>query len=520
MRITRTVLVLGLSLAMATPAFAQDDDVEIDYDKYSKVSEQKLMLTGNKSTTLGAKDQSSYETELGMGRFNMTLTTKDPNDASVVAWCDAAVKDTQVKRDEVDGETGDAQITLKAKLERCSQVFKFDLKVKHSCKKGKSLITKKMQWECTVDGTFTAYKYKADQSSGSLKYDTDSAFGKGGKVTKTASWTSSSTIGKTGAARAKKSALSGAASWAGRWMSRQLRDIKEFQVSGPIVAVRGGTAMSCLSKDVVEQDLPFYIVFNSPEGEKRVGFAKARKRYDGCTLTPSLEAKQEAGEKVELRPMESQVIIGSPKASMTLWEMPTMHLNVGLGGGIMPSVGGEGDSTAMGANLVFEYNPRLFGMSEVHTFLHASYGIAPRENLDALFASGFPTISAIFNDNEGSDSAAFARSSIGVLKRIYMGRLFIDLGVAASASYYLLDKVETFAGDYDLAIISVGGEGLAGLGFQLSPRFLLRAQGGYHFGIAMPTVTDPDGEALDLDSNAVLEAEAGIFAGINLLYTI
>lgn len=517
MRITRAIFVLGLSLAMATPAFAQDDDVEIDYDKYSKVSEQKLMLTGQKSTTLGAKDQSSYETELGMGRFNMTLTTKDPNDASVVAWCDAAVKDTQVKRDEVDGETGDALITLKAKLERCSQVFKFDLEVKHSCKKGKSLITKKMQWECTVDGTFTAYKFKADQSSDSLTYDTDTAFGKGGKVTKTASWTSSSTIGKTGAARAKKSALSSAASWAGRWMSRQLRDIKEFQISGPIVAVRGNTAMSCLSKDVVEQDLPFYIVFNSPEGEKRVGFAKARKRYDGCTLTPSLEAKQEAGEKVELRPMESQVIIGSPKASMTLWEMPTMHLNVGLGAGIMPSVGGDDPNGAIGLNVLAEYNPRFMGMSEVHVYSHMSYGLAPRKNLDTLFESGY----GVAPDPDAADSAPFARASFGVLKRIYMGRLFLDVGVAASFSYYVLETVpDGFGGDIDLAIMSVGGEGQVGLGFQLSPRFLLRAQAGFHYGIALPTVTDADGNEIPINSTFTLADEAGIMGGLHLLYTI
>ena len=101
-----------------------------------------------------------------------------------------------------------------------------------------------------------------------------------------------------------------------------------------------------------------------------------------------------------------------------------------------------------------------------------------------------------------------------------MGRLFLDLGVGVSASYYLLEKLETTVGDYDLAIISYGGEGLAGLGFQVSPRFLLRLQGGYHFGIAAPTVTDPNGESLDLDSEAELETEAGVFAGVHLLYTI
>ena len=101
-----------------------------------------------------------------------------------------------------------------------------------------------------------------------------------------------------------------------------------------------------------------------------------------------------------------------------------------------------------------------------------------------------------------------------------MGRMFLELGAGVSASYYLLDKLETLGGEYDLAIISYGGEGLAGLGFQLSPRFLLRLQGGYHFGSATPTITDPNGEAVDLDSDAELETEAGVFAGVHILYTI
>ena len=514
MSFTRTLVALGLTVAMTTPAMAED--VEIDFDKYSKVSEQKLMLKGSVSSSLPDNNMKEYVFELGMGRFNTTLTTQDPNDASVNAWCEQAIKDTQTKRDEVDGETGDAIVTLKAKMERCSQVFMYDLDVSHSCKKVKPK-KGKASMACTVKGKFTAYKFKADQSSGSLAYTTDTAFGKGGKVIKTAKWSSSSTIDKRGQARAEKSALSSASTWAGRWMSRQLRDIKEFQISAPIVAVKGGSAYSCLAKDVVEQDLPFHVVFNSSEGEKKVGFVKARKRYDGCTLTPSLSEKQESGEKVEIKPMESQIIIGDPKASMTMWEMPTMHLNVGLGGGMMPSVGGDGESGAMGINLLAEYNAgRYLGMSEVHAFSYISYGIADRENLDALFASGFPAINSIFNDNEGDDSAAFARASLGVLKRIYMGRLFLEMGAGVSASYYLLDTV---AG-YDLAIVSYGAEGLAGLGFQLSPRFLVRAQAGYHFGIAAPTITDPDGEALELDSDAELETEAGLFAGVHILYTI
>jgi hypothetical protein len=522
MNFTRTILALGLTVAMTSPAIAQDD-VEIDYDKYSKVSEQKLMLTGSVSSSLPANNMKSYMFELGLGRFNTTLTTKDPNDASVNAWCEQAIKDTQTKRDEVDGETGDAIVTLKAKMERCSQVFMYDLDVSHSCKKVKPK-KGKPSMACTVKGKFTAYKFAADQSSGSLAYTTDTAFGRGGKVVKTASWTSSSTITKNNSqARAKKSALSGATTWAGRWMSRGLRDIKEFQISAPIVAVKGGTAYSCLAKDVVEQDLPFHVVFNSSEGEQKVGFVKARKRYDGCTLTPSLSEKQEGGEKVEIKPMESQIILGDPKASMTLWEMPTMHLNVGLGGGIMPSIAGEESNGAMGVSFLAEYNGgRYLGLSEVHQYAYVSYGLAPRENLDALFVEGFgvnPKEEAITAGDDPGEMVPFARASLGILKRMYFRALFVELGAGVSASYYLLDKIESFGGDLELGIISYGGEGMAAVGMQLSPRLLLRAQGGYHFGIAAPTLSQ-NGEEKELSPNAALEQETGIFAGVHILYTI
>ena len=93
--------------------------------------------------------------------------------------------------------------------------------------------------------------------------------------------------------------------------------------------------------------------------------------------------------------------------------------------------------------------------------------------------------------------------------------LFVELGAGLSASYYLLDSI----GDTDLGILSYGGEGLAAVGMQLSPRFLLRAQGGFHFGIAAPTVS-VNGEEQELGDDAELEQETGIFAGVHILYTI
>ena len=89
MKFTHYILAIGLAFAMTTPAIA--DDGEIDYDKYSKVSEQKLMLTGSVSSSLPENNMKSYMFELGMQRFNTTLTTKDPNDPSVNAWCEKAI---------------------------------------------------------------------------------------------------------------------------------------------------------------------------------------------------------------------------------------------------------------------------------------------------------------------------------------------------------------------------------------------------------------------------------------------
>ena len=84
MNYTRTLLSIGLAMAMASPAIAED--VEIDYDKYSKVSEQKLMLKDKVSSSLDAANMKSYVFELGLGRFNTSLSTNDPNHASVKAY--------------------------------------------------------------------------------------------------------------------------------------------------------------------------------------------------------------------------------------------------------------------------------------------------------------------------------------------------------------------------------------------------------------------------------------------------
>jgi hypothetical protein len=450
-----------------------EEELEVAMDKYSDVTEQKVLLRGKVDTSLPSARMKKYMFELGLGRFDTSFKTRDPNHRSITMWCDRAVKDTQTKRDVVDGETGDAIVTLKAKLDRCSQVFKYDLKVSHKCrqvaaKKGKSAI------KCEVSGTMTVYKFKADQSTGRLTYGPDPRFGRRGVVAKRASWSSSSTIGVLGREHAEEEALKSATTWAGRWMSRQLRDIRAFQISAPIIAVRGGTAFSCLSKDVVEQDLPFFVVYGTPEGEKREGFVKARRRYDGCTLTPSLKKRQKEGEVVEIRPLEAQVILGSPKASMILREMPTMHLNVGIGVGLIPTgVAGLGSSSTS-FDLVSEYNGgRYLGYTEVHQYAAVSVAQV--------------------------DSASVVRESVGVLKRAYARFLFVEAGAGVNASQFELGSLYSFE--------TLGIEGFAGIGAQPAPRLLLRLRFGYH-GV------------LSVQGGPTTDNLSGMFVGLHGLITI
>ena len=441
-------------------------------DKYSKVTEQKLLLRGRVRSSLPTSMMKRYVFELGLGRFDRSLTTDDANHRSVLQWCRRAVKDTQTKRDVVDDQTGDAIVTLKAKMERCSQVFKYDLQATHSCqraedKKGKVSI------ECEVDGTMKIYKYKADQSSGRVRYTRDKGFGEDGIMVKTARFESSSSIGVLGERVARKAALGQAVTWAARLMSRELRNIKAFQISAPIIAVRGWTAHSCLAKDVVEQDLPFHVVYASPQGEQRAGFIKARRRYDGCTLTPSLRERRRGGTPVEIKPMEAQIILGSPKAGMTMREMPTMHLNAAVGVSKIPvvGVGSAGSSTSF--DVIAEYNGgRHAGLSEVHQY--AAVHVTGSHGLDVR------------------------RDSVGILKRAYLRALFIEAGVGFNRTQY--DE------DDDTLMHSYGIEVRLGLGAQVIPRGLLRAQVGYH--------------AAQVIDAGIRASEAGAFAGIHWLVTL
>ena len=467
-------LLQGSTIALA------DDDTEATDDVYSEVKEQQLMLPGRIQSSLPETPFNELYSRLGFNRFDLSVKTSDPNVPAVEQWCNKAVKDTQTRRSAIDGETGDAVVTLKAKMKRCSQVFKHDLVVEHQCK-SKSTKKGKRYIECTVKANITIYKFKADQSSGSLRYVLDQTFGIGGQLSKEEKSTSSSSISKSNPpAKARERAILSASRGAGKFLKRKLLDIKEFQSRAPVIRAKSGWAFTCLSRDIVDLDTPFYVVVNTPEGEKRTGFVKARRIFDGCTETPSQAAARSEGKQIENKPMEAEIILGggSIKPGHTTWEMPSIGLNIGLFGGITGTIGFfESGNLGPGGGLTVEWNLAPYiGISEFHTFMDFSMlGIQDAAPIRRFFISsmGQSWDSIIPTD---LDVLLAMQASLGALKRFYLaGPLFMEASLAFSFSAYSLDEFELPGGDkIKPGVIGLGGMGLVGIGFQIAPRWLLR----------------------------------------------
>ncbi len=503
-------LCIGISFLLGSSARA--DDTEVTPDKYSKTSEQKLMLTGNIKFSIPEKYFRKLYGDLGFNRFKMSIKAKDPNDPAVEAWCEKAVKDTQTRRDEVDGETGDAVVTLKAKMERCSQVFKHDLRVTHACKR----VTPKKgspYMSCEVVAVATIHKYKADQSTGKLRYVVDTKFGKGGKIIKKSDSTGTGTIKGRSESEAEEIAIKSGASTAGLLLKRALRDIKEFQLSTPVIRAKGGIAYGCLGRDTTELDTPFHIVFKGPQGEQRTGFVKARRIFDGCTETPSMREEMKKGKKYEVKPFEAQIIIGGSdiKPGHTFWEMPSIGLNIGGYAGISGTVGFFDGNIGPGGGLAVEFNLAPYiGVSELHVFLNGTF-LANTDDEAILKAFEGSGISA--------ESSPFGiQVDLGVLKRFYFaGPLFADVGAALAYSTYSV----TVPGAVDEESAGLGAIGAAahgGIGYQLSPRLLMRFNVGFRFGIAWASATDRYGDEITLNTDPA--AELGPFARLTFLYNI
>jgi hypothetical protein len=471
---------LGVTVVIAATfwvplSFAQTKEEQLQASALQESSEKFLLLRATKPLNKTSMPDFAFQEVLqAVEQLRFTVADWDVNSQETMNWCLGATEEAQIKAGEVTTK-GQGRVTVEAIKKRCSELVTHSFEASHACvqkvdKKGRRY------WECSVTGTVTLKKYKADvDAEGKVSFAIDPAFGKGGTMTLSSTGTGSS--------EDMNAAISGAAFSARLWLERKVRDIEYFQLRSPIVEHKKATSYFCLSKEIVELDTPFHVLKPTEKGIKKVGFVKARKLYSGCTMTPSLEEKQKKGEKVEIRPSEAQDIIGSGniQPGMTMWEMPSIGLNVGGGIATMPFDWGK---VAPGGQIETEYNlARHIGISEFHVALHLKFGVTLWD-FENIYKKYGPIL----------------QFDVGVIKRWYVRRVFFDAGLFYAESHLLKKNEE---GDFEFKPYAVGALVQGGLGFQVSPRFIWRLNGGLRFGTNVM-----DGAPKDM----------GIVAGTDLLY--
>jgi hypothetical protein len=294
--------------------------------------------------------------------------------------------------------------------------------------------------------------------------------------------------------------LNGAASAAGAATHRDLIEFKAFRTYSPIIAVRGTKAFNCLNSLVSQLDRPYYIVINTDEGEKKKGFAKTRKVFDGCVETPRLAKKMAAGEEVEVRPAEAQVILGNPKAGYTLMEMPSSGKNMVYGVQSMPGPSfthGVGAVWGMEQNLAL--SKRRVPVSELYVFTRTGFGVGPKnwggDSRGVPEVLDYMTMGLI----ESLPVTPMITGEGGILKRFYAHAFLVDVGVAGGMALYgVAPKVE----EVKVGVVGFYFSPQVGLGVQLSPGALLRFNFGYRIGMAMALYQLPDMDKPGLISTA------------------
>jgi len=440
-------------------SFAQTKEEQLQASALQESSEKFLLLRATTPLNKTSMPDPAFQQVLkGVEQLRFTVAQWDVNSQETMNWCLGATEEAQIKAGEVTTK-GQGRVTVEAIKKRCSELVTHSFEASHACvqkvdTKGRPF------WECSVTASVTLKKYKATvDAEGKVSFVIDPAFGDGGTKTFSSAGTSLATD--------QISAINGAAFTARLWLERKVRDIDYFQLRSPIVEHKKATSYFCLGKEIVELDTPFHVLMPTEEGVKKVGFVKARELYDGCTLTPRLEEAQKKGEKVELRPSEAQDIIGSGKiqAGMTMWEMPSVGLNVGAGVATMPF---DWPDLGPGFQIAVEYNlARHIGISEFHVASHLKFGV-------------YPTTGQQFFRNK---RAPVFQGEWGFIKRWYVRRVFFDLGIFFAHSQ-ALQKVITSSGEeeFEWKPYAIGGTGQLSLGVQLSPRWIWRLTGGGRIG--------------------------------------
>ncbi len=512
-------MVAGVVFLTVT-AYAGNDEAQ--WDKYSKVSLKPALLTGRIQSDLPPGKLQLLYHKMDLLRFDI-FKESDPNTPTLMQWCDNAVKDMQTIREETY-EEGDVKMQLQARIERCSEVFRHDLSVQHQCveKIGRDIITGQTThyMSCRVWATLTFVKFRGDQSTGTFRFVLDRNFGHGGKVVLRSASVGTQTISNyVSKQKAADLALTEAVKGCGKHFMKAIREVKNFQIHAPIVRVHGWNAYSCLGKDTVELDMPFYVVYLGGTKERRVGFIKAREIHDGCVATPGLKAKWAKGAKKDLGPMRAQVILGKSRISVgkTMWEMPTSYLNFGAGIGVTSLGKGLGivqkgalNIHPAGSIVLGQDIARKVGSPEVYITEAIRFTYVDKKDAKT-FNNNFKN--SYWTSGISLDSWFAIQADIGVLKRWFAGPFFFGLGGNLALSYYLGIGATVGGQDKTPMVIGIGAGARMDLGFQLAPRALLALRLGYRFEYGIPYLKD--GGTNDYD----MGVGHGPMGMLNLMYT-
>lgn len=524
--VRRAVVNLWVGLLFLVPLGASaQEGYDVDFDKYSVTTEQMVLLKGTITSDLPGDALAKAYGEMALERFNRTITSADPNSAEIMSWCDLAVQGTQVRRDQTD-EYGQAQLTLKAKVERCSQVYMHDLNANHSCKvatdkKGNKTLV------CSVTVGLAFQRFKFDAVSG--KWVGDSSFGDKGFTRMSASSDSSISLEKIDMATAEKSAIGSASVSAGTSLKRKIRDVSEFQQRTPIIGVKKGNAYSCLGKDTVELDLPFFVVIDKGGKEAQKGFVKARVIKDGCVETPELKNRMSNGYRAVIKPMESQIILGGKgvKPGMSLREMPTAGASMGASLGVTNSFGGVGDGSfriwpALTINVDQNLAPKT-GISEFFTWqalrITGVFGDDALGRVKSKMGSALGLVNSNGNPDIGSNYMLVIQLDVGIHKRFFFGPFLMGFGVGAGFSANVFENIKNLNND-DVTpmIFGVGGMGQIEIGGQLTPRLLMSIMLGYRLEYGF-TFLFKDGEDVSIRNDPFGLAH-GVVANLQFMYTL
>lgn len=516
-----TGTLLATVILMAVSGYAATN--EADWGQYSKITLKPALLTGQiKSDLPRGKMQLLYQ-KMELKRFDI-FRESNPNTPALLQWCDNAVKDMQTIREETY-EEGDVKMKLKAKIERCSQLFRHDLSVRHRCEVKSSRDSEghvTHYVECKVFGKLTFVKFRGDQSTGKFRFVSDPNFEHNGRAVIRSKGVGTCNINRnTSRRKAHEVALTAAVKKCGFHFMKPIREIKNFQIHAPIIGVKGSTTFSCLGKDTVELDMPFYVVFLGGTKERRVGFVKARKIHDGCVETPSLKKKWARGAKKDLHPMEAQIILGKAKVKpgKTIWEMPTSYLNIGLGLGItnlgkgmgIKKFGSGSYNLHPAAEVTLDQDiARKIGVPEVYVtetvrFTYVKKGDAFQFNNN--FRRSYPNSGII------PDSWFAIQTDIGLLKRWFAGPFFFGLGGNLALSYYIGLGAKIGSTSKTPIVIGIGAGARIELGFQLAPRWLMALRLGYRFEYGIPYLKNGGSKSDKMGLGQ------GVLGALGLMYT-